>query len=204
MQISHHDHQPSWPSTIMSISHHEHQPSWASAIMTISHHDHQSSWPSAIHPWCQSAISHQDHQPSCNSSMMPICHQTPPLPLPLCHHAIMSIIHHPLPLKNKPSSAYKNYAYQPSCNPSMMPICHNPPPRLIEPIDHWAYQPSSLLTLALLSRLLSLSACFSCLLPNTNCLMNIAYWQLLIANYQWPNDQITSQSHLNSHMSLTP
>ena len=31
-----------------------------------------------------------------------------------------------------------------------------------------------------------------------------AYCQLPTANYQWPNDQITSQSHLNSHTSLTP
>ena len=103
---------------------------------------------------------------------MPISH----LPPPFSQYA------------NKPSSAYKNYAYQPSCNPSMMPICHNPPLAssslsTIEPIDHRAYQPStpstnisidhqaypishrahwasSLLTLALLSRLLSLSACF--------------------------------------------
>ena len=83
------------------------------------------------------------HQPSYLKAIMPISH----LPPPFSQYA------------NKPSSAYKNYAYQPSCNPSMMPICHNPPPRLIEPINHWAYQPSSLLTLALLSRLLSLSAC---------------------------------------------
>ena len=41
MQISHHDHKPSWPSAIMTISHHYHQPSWPSAIMTISQNDHQ-------------------------------------------------------------------------------------------------------------------------------------------------------------------
>ena len=132
-------------------------------------------------------ISHHTYQLSCHSSMMPICHQTPPLAsptMPISHHvnqpppsgsqkscpsAIIPKSYYanqPLPppfsqYANKPSSAYKNYAYQPSCNPSMMPICHNPPPRLIEPIDHWAYQPSSQLTLALLSRLLSLSACFA-------------------------------------------
>ena len=47
--------------------------------------------------------------------------------------------------------------------------------------------------------------------PITNCLLQVvffllpaAYFQLPITNYQRPNDQITSQSHLNSHTSLTP
>ena len=38
----------------------------------------------------------------------------------------------------------------------------------------------------------------------TNYLLLIAYCQLLIANYQLLNNLITSQSHLNSHTSLTP
>ena len=44
--------------------------------------------------------------------------------------------------------AYYHHAYQPLSLST------------IEPINHRAYRPSSLLTLALLSRLLSLSACF--------------------------------------------
>ena len=182
----------------LSAIYHDHQPSWPSAIMTISHHDHQSSWPSAIHPWCQSAISHQDHQPSCNSSMMPICHQTPPLAsatLPSCHH-----VNHPPPSASQkscpsaiiPKSHYANqppcpppfsqYASKPSsasqksCPSAIILKCHyanqppwSPPPlqplciSAIISISHYGYQlyqPLSLLTLALLSRLLSLSACF--------------------------------------------
>ena len=97
-----------------------------------------------------------------HSSMMPICHQSsgpsaimqfihdanlppnpPPLPLPLCHHAIMSIIHHPLPLKN--------HAHLPSYLKAIMPISHlAPPPSANMPITHhlplknYAHQPSYL------------------------------------------------------------
>ena len=48
------------------------------------------------------------------------------------------------------------------------------------------------------------STIFHCHLPISNCLLSIVYCQLLIAYYQRPNDQITSQFHLNSNMSLTP
>ena len=55
-------------------------------------------------------------------------------------------------------------AYQPSSLLTIEPINHRAyqPSSLstIEPINHRAYQPSSLSTLGLLSRLLSLSACF--------------------------------------------
>ena len=119
MTISHHDHQPSWASAIMSISHHEHQPSWPSAIMTISHHDHQPFIHDANLPSVIRTISHHAIHPWCQSATKP-----PPLPLPLCHHAIMSIIHHPLPLKN--------HAHQPSYLKAIMPISHLPPP--LQPI----------------------------------------------------------------------
>ena len=41
-------------------------------------------------------------------------------------------------------------------------------------------------------------------LPFSNCLLPIGHCQLQIANCQLLNDQKTSQSHLNSHTSLTP
>ena len=175
----HHANQPSWPSVIMTISHHTYQPSWHSSMMPIGHHTPS---PCLCHyvnqPSCQSATPSAS-QKSGPSSIIPISHYAnqplcpPPLfsyyaNLPSCWLAIMPISHYAYQPPCPPPSAIihiSNYQLQkrllnykyPSVSPLPKPLSLSELLLLSiktnEPIDHRAYQPSSLSTTELIDHL---------------------------------------------------